>query len=78
MTRLVYEIRRRDYSIRTEEAYLSWVLRFLVAYDNEEIQTIGAKEVTHFLEYLAVKRNVSASTQNQALNALIFFFEHGF
>ena len=77
LTRMIYEIRRRAYSIRTEEAYLKWAVRFLAAYGNDEVQSISAKEVIHFLEYLAVKRHVSASTQNQALNALIFFFEHG-
>ena len=76
LTQLIYEIRRRAYSIRTEETYVTWVLRFLAAYAKDEIQTVGAKEVTHFLEDLAVKRYVAASTQNQALCALAFFFEH--
>lgn len=67
-------IRQRNYSIRTESAYRSWVERFITFLGTRKVDTAGAKEVTAYLQTLAVERNVAASTQNQALNALVFFF----
>ena len=69
---LVVEIRRRGYSIRTEQVYASWVRRFIVFHGNSTPSQMGDSEVVGYLEFLAVKRRVSASTQNQALNALVF------
>ena len=69
---MVAEIRLRQYSISTEKTYLHWLARFYLF-------TNGAMDeaaLRHFLEYLVVQRNVAASTQLQALNALIFFFRH--
>ena len=69
------EIRTRHYSIRTENAYLAWVRRFIAFQgyaDPRKIDATGA--VKEYLEYLATVREVAASTQNQALNALVFFF----
>lgn len=73
---LVAEIRRRGYSIRTEKAYEQWVCRFILYSGNRAPKTLGAHEVMSFLQNLAVKRNVASSTQNQALNALVFFYRH--
>jgi integron integrase len=72
---LVTELRRRHYSIRTERAYRQWVCRFLRFLGGRDPRQAGAAEVTAYLEQLAVKRNVAASTQNQALNALVFFYK---
>lgn len=75
LERLMIEIRSRQYSIRTEQAYSDWVLRFLVFSSIETEADITIDKVSVFIEYLAVKRNVSASTQGQALNALVFLFK---
>ena len=72
--RLKIEIRRRHYSIRTEQAYVSWMTRYLAFHDDNDPNQMGPHEVVAFLEYLAVQRGVSASTQNQALNALSFLY----
>jgi integron integrase len=69
-------IRTRGLSIRTEKSYVHWLCRFVLYCDGRPLQELGAAEVKGFLEHLAVSRNVAASTQNQALNALVFFFSH--
>lgn len=69
-------IRRRGYSIRTEQAYEPWVCRFIGFCENADPRTLSTKEILAFLEYLAIHRKVGASTQNQALNALVFFYDH--
>lgn len=76
LDRLRVEIRRRSYSIRTEQAYESWVARYLAFVDHADPSGRGAADVMAFLQYLAVERQVTASTQNQALNALVFFYQH--
>ena len=73
--RLVAEIRMRQYSIRTEKAYLDWVARFMVFNDKRNPVDLDESHIIRYLEYLAVKRGVSASTQNQALNALVFLYK---
>ncbi len=65
-------IRVRHYSIRTEQAYLFWAKRFINFHNKRHPQELGEREVARFLTDLAVSRRVSASTQNQALNALVF------
>ena len=72
--RLVTEIRRRGYSIRTEQAYAQWVNRFVDFHNGVDVSTLGGPEIVRFLEYLAVERTVAVNTQNQALNALVFFY----
>ena len=67
-------IRIRHYSIRTEQAYVQWIRRFILFHDKRHPLELGAGEVTAFLSHLAVKRNVAASTQNQALNAILFLY----
>lgn len=74
--RLQTEIRYLHYSIRTEQTYVQWVRRFLYFHRTKSIEDISAGDVKIFLEYLAVKKQVSASTQNQALNAVVFLFGH--
>jgi hypothetical protein len=71
------KIRLKHYSIRTEQAYLDWIKRFILHFDKRHPNEMGAVEVEVevFLTHLAVKRNVSASTQNQAKSALLFLYK---
>ena len=71
---LVTVIRQRNYSIRTEQAYIGWVYRFLLSVGERDMATVGGAEVVSFLQDLAVRGQVAASTQNQALSGLVFFF----
>ena len=75
LKQLLIEIRRRGYSIKTEQIYESWMARFIDFCNNQNPREIGSDEVVSFLQHLAVRRNVSVSTQNQALNALVFFYD---
>jgi integron integrase len=67
-------IRLRNYSLRTEEAYLYWTRKFLAYHQYRSPAEMGAREVSAFLSHLAVEHNLAASSQNQALSALLFFF----
>ncbi len=68
-------LRVRHYSIRTEQAYLGWVRRFILFHGKRHPAAMGAHEITAFLNHLASERHVSASTQNQALCALVFLYK---
>jgi len=70
------EIRRRNYSYRTEQAYVNWIIRFVKFCGIKHPKNIEEDEITAFLNYLANERNVAASTQNQALCALVFMYDH--
>ena len=72
---LISRIRVKQYSIRTEKSYLQWVLRFIAFNDMVDPSELGEQAIAKYLEYLVVTRNVSASTQNQALNAIVFFYK---
>lgn len=72
--RLRTEIRTRHYSIRTEEAYTTWLARFLAFRRYRDPAALGGADVRAYLDYLATVREISASTQNQALCALVFFY----
>lgn len=67
-------IRLRHYSRRTEEAYVSWIRRYIVFHGKRHPRELGEREVTAFLSHLAIA-GVSASTQNQALSAILFLYE---
>lgn len=67
-------VRLRHYSFRTEESYVHWIVRFIRFHDYRHPRDMGKREVTKFLTHLAVERQVSANTQNQALNALNFLY----
>lgn len=69
-------IRVRHYSIRTERTYIEWTRRFILFHRKRHPKEMGEAEVAAFLTYLAVDRKVAASTQNQALNALVFVYKH--
>jgi site-specific recombinase XerD len=66
--------RVRRLAYRTEQSYVAWVRRFILFHNKRHPKEMGAAEVRAFLTHLAVKRDVAASTQNQALNALVFMF----
>ena len=68
-------IRTRHYSRRTEEAYVHWIRKYIVFHGKKRPASMGAVEVSAFLTWLAVERQVSASTQNQALSALLFLYK---
>jgi integron integrase len=74
--RLRRAIRTLHYSRRTEDAYLYWLRRFLCHYRGRSAEELGADEVRAFLSHLAVSERISASTQNQALCALLFLYRH--
>lgn len=69
-------IRLRHYSLRTEDTYVHWMKRFIVFHGNRHPAEMREKEIGQFLSMLAVEQHVSASTQNQALNALVFLYRH--
>lgn len=69
------QIRTLHYSIRTEEAYVDWVRRYILFHDKRHPRDMAAAEVTAFLSYLATERHVSASTQNQAKAAILFLYK---
>ena len=68
-------IRTNQFSYSTEKTYINWVYRFIIFHKKRHPSEIGGKEIAEFLTFLAVERNVSASTQNQALNALVFLYK---
>ena len=67
-------IRTRHYSLRTEDAYVGWIRRFILFHGKRHSLEMGQSEITQFLSALAVRDHVSASTQNQALCALLFLY----
>lgn len=67
-------IRTLHYSIRTEQSYIGWIKRFIFFNNKKHPKDMGKLEVEAFLTHLAVDRKVSASTQNQALNAILFLY----
>lgn len=75
LDRLRAACRVRRYSIRTEDAYAAWTERFIRFHGIRHPDTMGEMEVNAFLTHLAVERTVSASTQNQAMCALLFLYE---
>src|SRR6476619_5690926 len=68
-------IRLRHYSIRTEKTYLEWIKRFILFHGKRHPRSMGVEEVRAFLSDLATKRNVAASTQNQAFSAILFLYK---
>ena len=76
LNRLRDIIRTKQYSIRTEKSYVDWVRRFILFHNKRHPEELGETEVGEFLTYLAVTRQVSPSTQNQALNALVFLYRY--
>ena len=67
-------LRRKHYAYRTEKTYIDWARRYILFHNKRHPQEMGIPEIETYLTYLAVERNVSASTQNQALAAIIFLY----
>jgi len=74
LDRVRKEIRKRHYSRRTERAYVAWIHRFILFHGKRHPAEMGEHEVSRYLSHLAVHGKVSASTQNQALSALLFLY----
>lgn len=77
--RLLDQVRRhlrvKHYSIRTEQAYVDWIRRFILFHSKRHPREMGENEIGAFLTHLAANRHVAASTQNQALSALLFLYQ---
>jgi hypothetical protein len=67
-------IRRKHYSIRTEQSYIDWIKRFIYFHDKQHPRDLNESHITAFLNFLAVQKKVASSTQNQALCALVFLY----
>jgi len=67
-------IRIKHYSIRTEQAYILWIKRFILFHNKKHPNEMGKQEIETFLTHLAKNLNVASSTQNQAFNALLFLY----
>jgi integron integrase len=74
LDRVVAAIRARHYSSRTEEAYVQWIRRFILFHGKRHPRDMGVVEINAFVSDLAVRHHVAASTQNQALSALLFLY----
>lgn len=69
-------LRTKHYAYRTEQAYVDWVRRYILFHNKRHPRDMGGPEIEAFLTYLAVERNVAASTQTQALCAMLFLYKH--
>jgi len=76
LDRLREALQSRHYSQRTEQTYCHWVKRFIFFHDMRHPAEMAESEINAYLTHLAVKEKVSASTQNQALSALLFLYRH--
>src|SRR5437879_11348628 len=68
-------LRTQHYAIRTEHAYVAWAKRFILFHQKRHPAEMGRVEIEAFLTHLAVDRHIAASTQNQALSALLFLYK---
>jgi site-specific recombinase XerD len=69
-------LRVRHYAYRTEESYVYWIRRYILFHDKRHPKDMAEAEVEAFLTHLAVEEDVAASTQNQALSALLFLYRY--
>ncbi len=76
LERLRNRLRTRRYSPRTERAYCGWVRRYVLYHERRHPAVMGEPEIAQFLTHLASDKHVSASTQNQALHAILFLYNH--
>jgi integron integrase len=76
LDRVRHALQARHGSRRTEKAYVAWIRRYILFHGKRHPADMGAAEITQFLTSLAVEGNVAASTQNQALSALLFLYRH--
>ena len=74
LDRVRWHLRVKHYSIRTEQAYVDWIRRYILFHRKRHPNEMGEREITQFLTHLAVDKHVAASTQNQAFAALLFLY----
>jgi site-specific recombinase XerD len=75
LDRVRWHLRVKHYSIRTEQAYVDWIRRYILFHHKRHPSEMGEIEITEFLTDLAVAKSVAASTQNQAFSALLFLYQ---
>jgi integron integrase len=75
LDRVRWHLRLKHYSIRTEQAYTDWIRRYILFHRKRHPDEMGEEEIAQFLTHLAVEKHVAASTQNQALSALLFLYQ---
>jgi len=75
LDRVRWHLRVKHYSIRTEQAYVDWIRRYILFHRKRHPKEMCEKEITEFLTHLAVEKSVAASTQNQAFSALLFLYQ---
>ena len=68
-------IRMKHYSYRTEQVYVGWIKRYILYHNKKHPKDMGKIEIEQFLTFLAVENKVSASTQNQAFNSILFLYK---
>lgn len=68
-------IRLKHYSYKTEKSYINWIKRYILFHNKRHPREMGGKEIEEFLTYLTVEENVAASTQNQALSAILLLYK---
>ena len=68
-------LRTQNYSYRTEKTYINWIRKYILFHNKRHPKEMGEREINQFLTYLAVNQKVAASTQNQALSALLFLYK---
>lgn len=76
LERTRHTLRRKHYALKTERAYLRWIKRYILFHGKRHPVHLDGKDLEAYLNYLAVKRNVAAATQNQALSAILFLYKH--
>jgi len=76
LDRVRWHLRVKRYSIRTEKTYVDWIKRYILFHAKRHPAEMGEQEIAAFLSHLAVNRRVAAATQNQALSALLFLYQH--
>ena len=75
LDRVRWQLRVKHYSVRTEQASVDWIRRYILFHRKRHPNQMSEKEITEFLTHLAVKKHVAASTQNQAFCALLFLYQ---
>ena len=75
LDRVRWHLRVKHYSLRTEQAYVDWIRRYILFHKKRHPDEMGEPEIAAFLTHLAIDLNVAASTQNQALSALLFLYQ---
>jgi integron integrase len=70
------QLRLKHYSYKTEKAYIYWIRKYILHHKKRHPLEMGEKEISEFLSFLATHENVAASTQNQALNAIVYLYKH--